>query len=94
MMKTLNAPRLAQNAPFAHLGSPRRCQSVVIPVHMAKTRHSGRMFGRKMGRKWAENGRNVGHKTKMTQTGNYDEISKRTQAGPKGPFCSSRRSQG
>ena len=49
--KIQNAPRLAQNAPFAHLGASRACQSVCKPVHMAKTRHSGRMFGRKTARK-------------------------------------------
>ena len=42
---------LARNAPFAHLGAPRACQSVSPSVHMAKTRHSGRMFGRKTARK-------------------------------------------
>jgi hypothetical protein len=47
MSNTQNTPRLAQNAPFAHLSAPRGCQSVVLYVHMAKTRHSGRMFGRK-----------------------------------------------
>jgi hypothetical protein len=30
MSKTQNTPRLAQNAPFAHLGAPRGCQSVVL----------------------------------------------------------------
>ena len=44
--------RLTRNGPFAHLGAPRACQSVVLSVHMAKTRHSGRMFGRKTARKW------------------------------------------
>jgi hypothetical protein len=51
LMKTLNTPRLAQNAPFAHLGAPRGCQSVILLVHIAKTRHFGRMFGRKTARK-------------------------------------------
>jgi hypothetical protein len=46
-MKTLNTPRLAQNAHFAHIGAPMGCQRVVLSVHMAKTRHSGRMFWRK-----------------------------------------------
>ena len=51
MPETQNTPRLARNAPFAHLGAPRGYQSVVLSVHMAKTRHSGRMFGRKTARK-------------------------------------------
>ena len=51
MSEIICAPRLAQNATFAHLGAPRGCQSVVLSVHMAKTRHSGRMFGRKTARK-------------------------------------------
>jgi hypothetical protein len=49
--ETQNTPTLARNAPFAHLGAPRGCQSVVLSVHMAKTRHSWRMFGRKTARK-------------------------------------------
>ena len=49
--KTQNTPRLAQNAPFAHLGAPRACQSTCTSVHMAKARHSGRMFGWKTARK-------------------------------------------
>ena len=36
MSKTQNAPRLARNAPFAHLGACRGYQSVVLYVHMAK----------------------------------------------------------
>jgi hypothetical protein len=51
MPEIIYTPRLAQNAPFAYLGEPRGCQSVVLSVHMAKTRHSGRMFGRKTARK-------------------------------------------
>ena len=51
LMKTLNTPRLPRNAPFAHVSAPRGCQSVVLSVHMAKTRHSGRMFGRETARK-------------------------------------------
>ena len=51
MSEIIYAPRLAQTAPFAHLGAPRGYQSVVLSVHMAKTRHSGHMFGRKMARK-------------------------------------------
>ena len=51
MPETQNTPRMAQNAPFAHVGAPRGCQSVVLSVHMAKTRHSGRMSGRKTARK-------------------------------------------
>jgi hypothetical protein len=42
---------LAQNTSFAHVGAPRGCQGVVISVHKAKTRHSGRVFGRKTARK-------------------------------------------
>ena len=53
MLKTKNTPRLVRNAHFAHLGAPRRCQSVVLCVHMAKPRYSGRMFGRKNGPKTA-----------------------------------------
>ena len=49
--KTAHTPRLARNAPFAHLGACRGRQSVVLSVHMPKTRHSGRMFGRKTARK-------------------------------------------
>ena len=41
---------MARNAPFADLGAPRACQSVVLSVHTAKTRHSGRMYGRKTAR--------------------------------------------
>jgi hypothetical protein len=51
MPETQNKPWLARNTPFAHLGVRRACQSVVLSVHMAKTRHSGRMFGRKTARK-------------------------------------------
>ena len=51
MSENQNTPRLARHAPFAHLGAPRACQSVVRSVHTAKTRHSGRMFGRKTARK-------------------------------------------
>ena len=40
-----------QNAPFAYLGAPMGCQSVVLSIHMAKTRHSGRIFKRKTARK-------------------------------------------
>jgi hypothetical protein len=49
--KIIYTPRLAGNAPFAHVGAPRGCQSVVLSVHMAKTRHSERMSGRKTARK-------------------------------------------
>ena len=45
--ETQNTPMLARNTPFAHLGAPRGCQIAVLSVHTAKTRHSGRMFGRK-----------------------------------------------
>jgi hypothetical protein len=48
MPEILNTPRLARNAPFSHLGAPRGRQSVLLPVHMAKTRHAGSMFGQKM----------------------------------------------
>jgi hypothetical protein len=51
MPETQNTQWLARNAPFAYLGAPRGCQSVVLSVHFLKTRHSGRMFGRKMARK-------------------------------------------
>jgi hypothetical protein len=51
LMKIIYTPRLARNSPFAHLGAPRGCQSVVLLVHIAKNRHSGRMFGRKTARK-------------------------------------------
>ena len=50
MSEIFYTPGLVQNAPFAHLRAPRRCQSVVLSVHMAKTRHSGRMHV------WAKNG--------------------------------------
>jgi hypothetical protein len=56
-MKTLNTPRLAQNAPFTNVGAPRGCQSVVLSVHMAQTRQSGRMFGQKTARKRPNRGR-------------------------------------
>ena len=51
MPETKNTPRLARNAPLAHLGALRGCQSVVLSVHMAKIRPSGRMFGRKTAQK-------------------------------------------
>ena len=54
MSKTQNTPRLAKNAPFAHLSAPRGCQSVVLCVHMAKTRHFERIYhiwAEKMARK-------------------------------------------
>ena len=54
--KIIYTPRLAGNAPFAHVGAPRGCQSVVLSVHMAKTRHSGRMSGRKTARKRPKRG--------------------------------------
>jgi hypothetical protein len=57
MSEILNTPRLARNAPLAHLGAPRGCQSVVLSVHMAQNRHSGRMFGWETLR--PENGRNA-----------------------------------
>jgi hypothetical protein len=50
IFEIFNTFRLARNAHFAHLCAPRRCQSVVLSVHMAKTRHSGRMFGQKTAR--------------------------------------------
>jgi hypothetical protein len=50
-----NAPTLAQNAPIAQLGAPRACQSTCTSFHMAKTRHSGRMFGRKTARERSPN---------------------------------------
>jgi hypothetical protein len=37
--------------PFAHLGAPRAPQTYCASVHMAKSRHSGRMFGLKTARK-------------------------------------------
>ena len=49
--KIIYTPRLAGNAPFAHVGALTGCQSVVLSVHMAKNRHSGRMSGRKTARK-------------------------------------------
>ena len=43
-----NTSWLVRNAPLAHLGAlSMGCQSVVLSVHMAKTRHCGRMFGQK-----------------------------------------------
>ena len=51
MSKTQNTPRLARSAPFPHLGALRGCQSVALSVHMPKTRHSGRIFGRETARK-------------------------------------------
>jgi hypothetical protein len=51
MSEIIYTPGLAQNAPFAPLGAPRGCQSVVLSVHMAKPRHFGRMFGRNLARK-------------------------------------------
>jgi hypothetical protein len=54
--KIIYTPRLAGNAPFAHVGAHRGCQSVVLSGHMAKTRHSGRMFGRKTARKRPKRG--------------------------------------
>ena len=56
MSEIIYTPRLAGNAPFAHVGAPRGCQSVVLSVHMAKTRHSEGMFGRKMARKRPKRG--------------------------------------
>jgi hypothetical protein len=50
MPETQNTPWLARNAPFSHLGAPRGYQSVVVSVHLAKTRHSRRAPV------WAENG--------------------------------------
>ena len=46
-METLNIPKLAQNAPFAHVGALRGCQSVVLSVHMDKTRLSVACLGEK-----------------------------------------------
>ena len=51
MSKTQNTPRLARNTNFAQLRAARGCESVVLSVHMPKTRHSGRIFGRKTTRK-------------------------------------------
>jgi hypothetical protein len=51
MSKTQNTPTLARNTPFAHLGAFRGCYSVLLYVHMAKTRHSRHVFGRKTARK-------------------------------------------
>ena len=54
--KTQNTPRLAPNAHLAHVGAPRACQSMLLSVHMAKTRNSGHMSGRKMARKRPKRG--------------------------------------
>ena len=57
LSQNLNTPTLARNAPFAHLGAPRACQSYCISDHTAKTRHSRHMFGRKTARKRPERDR-------------------------------------
>jgi hypothetical protein len=49
--ETVDTPRLARNAHFARLGASRGCESVVLSVHMAQTKHAGRMFGQKTARK-------------------------------------------
>ena len=91
MSEIKNTPRLARNAHVAHLGAPRGYQSVVVSVHMAKTRHSGRMFERKTARKRPKRDR---FRISATQTGNSARNSKHTMASPKYPFCSSRCSYG
>jgi hypothetical protein len=45
LSETLNTPWLSPFCPSRRASSA--CQSVVLSVPMAKTRHSGRMFGRK-----------------------------------------------
>ena len=67
------------------------CRRVVLLVHMAKTRHSGRMFERKTARKRPKRDR---FRISATQTGNSARNSKHTMASPKYPFCSSRCSYG
>jgi hypothetical protein len=47
MPETQNTPRLTRNAPFAHLGAPRGCHSVVLSVHMAKAGTMGACLGGK-----------------------------------------------
>jgi hypothetical protein len=47
---------LARNASIAHLDTTSACQSVALSVAMAKTRHSGRMFGRKTAQKRSKHG--------------------------------------
>ena len=54
--KTQNTPRLAPNTNLAHVGAHRAYQSVVLSVHMAKIRHSGRMSGQKTARKRPKRG--------------------------------------
>jgi hypothetical protein len=66
MPETQNRPQLARNAPFAYLGAPRGCQSVVLYVHMAKSGTPGACLGGKR----PENGRNVGQKTKIDPSRN------------------------
>ena len=66
--KTQNTPTQARNAPFAHLGAPGACQSVVLLVHIAKPRHSGRVFGAENG---PEKAATWARRQKLTQTGNY-----------------------
>jgi hypothetical protein len=56
MSEIIYIPKLARNALFAHLGAPRGCQIVVLSVHMPKTRHFGRIFGRKTVRTTTEFG--------------------------------------
>jgi hypothetical protein len=58
MFEIIDTHGLAQNAPFAHLGAPKGCQSVALSVHMAKIRHSMRMFGRKTARERPKRDRN------------------------------------
>ena len=55
LFKIQNAPRLARNAPFAHLGAPRACQSVCLSVCVAKNGTPGVCLGGKR----PENGRNA-----------------------------------
>ena len=72
MSEIIYTLRLARNAPFAHLGAPRGCQSVVLYVHMAKTRHYRRIFGRKTAQKRPKNGPYHDRiQISATQTGNY-----------------------
>jgi hypothetical protein len=63
LIEIKETPMLAQNAPFNNLGAPRACQSVVLSIYMPKTRHSGRMFGRKR----PGNGRNAAELFELSQ---------------------------
>ena len=82
--KIIYTPRLADNAPFAHVGAPRGGQSVLLYVHMTKTRHSGRMSGRKTARKRPKRDRIW---ISATRTGRKAENYLHTQVGRKCPFC-------